>query len=106
MDPKRLIIAVVLSIGVLMAWSKLMPPPQPPAKVEPAPPATGAPGAPSAPAAPAPSAVPPAGTPAAPAAAAQPEQQLELPGKDIRFVLSTVGGTLRHAQLTAKTYLA
>ena len=27
MDPKRLIIAVVLSVGVLVTWSKLMPPP-------------------------------------------------------------------------------
>jgi YidC/Oxa1 family membrane protein insertase len=102
MDPKRLIIAVVLSIGVLMAWSKLMPPPPPPAKTEPAPAAPGAPAAPSAalpPAAPAP------GAPAAPAAAPQPEQQVELPGKDVRFVLSTAGATLRHAQLTERTFL-
>jgi YidC/Oxa1 family membrane protein insertase len=101
MDPKRLIIAVVLSIGVLMAWTKMMPPPPPPAKVEQAPAPTGQP------AAPIPSAVPsaPGGTPAAPAAPAQAEQEVELPGKDVTFVLSTAGGTLRHARLTEKTFL-
>jgi YidC/Oxa1 family membrane protein insertase len=104
MDPKRLIIAVVLSIGVLMAWSKLMPPPPPPARTEPAP---AAPGTPAAPAAGLPPAAPAApGTPTAPAAAPQPEQLVELPGKDVRFVLSTAGGTLRHAQLTERTFLA
>jgi YidC/Oxa1 family membrane protein insertase len=104
MDIKRLIIAVVLSVGVLMAWSKLMPPPAPPPqKTE-----TAAPGTPAAPSEPIPSAAPgaPSGAaPVAPVAAARPEEQLELPGKDVRFVLSTVGGTLRHATLTEARFL-
>jgi YidC/Oxa1 family membrane protein insertase len=107
MDPKRLIIAVVLSIGVLMAWSKLMPPPPPPAKTEPAPAAPKTPGAPAAQLPPPAPGTPPApGAPAAPAAVQQPEQLVDLPGKDVNFVLSTWGGTLRHARLTEKTFLA
>jgi YidC/Oxa1 family membrane protein insertase len=95
---KRVIIAIILCVGVLMAWSKLMPPPAPP----PAPPAT----------APAPGSAPPPVVPgaatapaaAAPAPANQPEQEVELDTKDVHFVFSSIGGVLTHAQLQDATY--
>jgi YidC/Oxa1 family membrane protein insertase len=98
---KRLIIAVILSIGILVVWSKAFPPPAPPpAKTEAVPtaPAPAAPPRSSAPAA-------PGGAPAAQVAAG-PERLVELPGKDVVFELSTTGGTLRSARLTEKRFLA
>jgi YidC/Oxa1 family membrane protein insertase len=95
---KRVIIAIILCVGVLMAWSKLVPPPAPP----PAPPAAAPQPAPSATAT-APGAAP---TPAGSAAPAQnqPEQEVELSTPDVRFVFSTIGGTLKHAQLKDQKY--
>jgi YidC/Oxa1 family membrane protein insertase len=95
---KRVIIAIILCVGVLMAWSKLMPPPAPP----PAPPAT-APAPGSAPPSAVPSAAPAPGT-SAPPAANQPEQEVELDTKAVHFVFSSMGGVLKHAQLQDATY--
>ena len=88
---KRVIIAIILCVGVLMAWSKLVPPPAPPPPHQ----ATQ-----SAPSAAVPEAAPPAaGAPAPSGAADQPEQEVELSTPDVRFVLSSIGGTVKHAQL-------
>ncbi|HEX4404662.1 MAG TPA: membrane protein insertase YidC [Polyangia bacterium] len=86
---KRVIIAVILCVGVLAAWTKLVP--QPPAAL----PAASAP-APVAPAAGDSGST--AATPTA-AVASQPEQDTVVVTKDVRFVFSTTGGTLRHANL-------
>jgi YidC/Oxa1 family membrane protein insertase len=94
---KRVILAIVLCVGILALWAKLFPPPAPP---KPAPVAS------------APSGAPPSGAPsaAAPTAAAtgavnHPERQVELTTPDVRFVLSSRGGTLLHAKLTSTKFL-
>jgi YidC/Oxa1 family membrane protein insertase len=94
---KRVIIAIILCVGVLMAWSKLVPPPAPPPAVQA--PAT----SPASPSAIAPGAAP---TPAGSASPApnQPEQEVELLTPDVRFVFSTIGGTVKHAQLKDSRY--
>jgi YidC/Oxa1 family membrane protein insertase len=106
---KRVIIAVILCVGVLMAWSKLFPPPAPtPAPI--ATPATST-STPSAPVAQAPGSAVPAAPGASPAAAAgggpvpnEPEREIEVLTPEVRFVFSTIGGTLRHAQLRDSRY--
>jgi YidC/Oxa1 family membrane protein insertase len=96
---------------VLLGWTFLFPqqrpaapPPQPAAKTAPV-----TPEAPSSPPAPSDAPVPATGqaanAPAAPSDAARPEQLVELVGNDVRFVFSTAGGTLRHAQLLDKKFL-
>jgi YidC/Oxa1 family membrane protein insertase len=91
---KRVIIAIILCVGVLMAWSKLVPPPAPPPPgAQPAPSAAVAVGVP-----------PAAGQPALAGAANQPEQEVELSTPDVRFVFSTIGGTVKHAQLRDPKY--
>jgi YidC/Oxa1 family membrane protein insertase len=95
---KRVIIAIILCVGVLAVWAKLNPPPPPPAQSTSTPAATPAPS----PSATVPSAAAPASPP--PSAADQPEQEIELPTKDVRFVFSTIGGVLKHAQLQDPTY--
>src|SRR5450432_849748 len=93
MMEKRVIIAIILCVGVLMAWSKLMPTPTPP------PVAPGA-ASPSAPTLPSGATPPPAGgTASASPGTNLPEQELELSTPDVRFVFSTLGGTLKHAEL-------
>jgi YidC/Oxa1 family membrane protein insertase len=89
MDTKRVIIAIILCVGVLAVWAKLNPP-QPPATQPQAPIAQ--PTSPSAPAAVAPSPNP------APVAN-QPEREAELLTPDVRFVFTTTGGALKHAEL-------
>jgi YidC/Oxa1 family membrane protein insertase len=90
---KRIIIAIILCVGVLYAWSKLMPTPTPP----PAPP----PAAPAAPT-PTPSSAAPGGTGPAGAATTpeQPEQEVDLATPDVHYVFSTLGGAVKHARLT------
>jgi YidC/Oxa1 family membrane protein insertase len=101
MENRRLIIAVLLSIGVLFAWSKLFPPTPPP---HPAVTAT----APETAAHDTTGGAAPAGTPeGAPGTlGTEPEQQLELRTPDVRFVFSSLGGTLRGAQLLDPKYRA
>jgi YidC/Oxa1 family membrane protein insertase len=98
---KRVIIAVILCVGVLMAWSKLFPPPAPaPAPIAAPLPSTSAPGSPGTSG---PEAIPGAAAGGA-AATSQPEREIELLTPDVRFVFSTRGGTLRHAQLRDSRY--
>ncbi len=113
---KRVLIAMALSVGVVILWTQLFPttpPAAPPAAPVTAPntpvPAPGTATAPGvAPAAPAP------GTPGAPAAPAgagaapvtnRPERLLELSTPEVRYVFSSLGGTLVHAQLQGKQFV-
>jgi YidC/Oxa1 family membrane protein insertase len=98
---KRVIIAMVLCGAILLLWQRLFPPPHPPT---PAPTAT-APqaSAPSAPSAVAPTAAAP--TPGAGASATHPERQVILTTPDARYVLSSAGGTLVHAELLQPQFL-
>jgi YidC/Oxa1 family membrane protein insertase len=95
---KRVIIAIILCVGVLMAWSKLVPPPAPP----PPPPASSSPAAPSATGS---LEVPAAGSSPAAPSDIQPEQEIALTTPDVRFVFSSIGGALKHAQLRDPKYL-
>lgn len=98
---KRVIIAIVLCVGVLFAWQKAFPPPAP----TPTPPASQ-----SASKTPPPAAAP--GQQAGGAAAAAPttnepmlpEREVELTTKDVHFVFSSLGGTLKHARLEDPTF--
>jgi YidC/Oxa1 family membrane protein insertase len=94
---KRVIIAIILCVGVLMAWSKLVPPP-----VQPLPPPGSA--SPASPSATGPVAAPSAGPGSAAPVANQPEREIELATSDVRFVFSSLGGTLKHAQLLDAKY--
>jgi len=106
---KRVIVAIVLCVAVLMLWTKFFPAPRPVAP-PPAAPVT-APSSASAPQAQAPAppsspvAVPSTGGAAAAAAVNRPEQEVELITPEVRFVLSSRGGTVRHAQLRDRTFL-
>jgi YidC/Oxa1 family membrane protein insertase len=110
MDNKRLVVAIGLCIGVLVVWNVLFPPAKPsappPAPVAgqnapaptapPAQPGAGAPGAPVAPGTAAPGSAP---------VANRPERLVELSTPEVRFVFSSLGGTLVHAQLREKQFL-
>jgi YidC/Oxa1 family membrane protein insertase len=87
---KRVVIAIILCVGVLAVWTKMQPTP-PPAPHAPAP--VTQPATPSAPVDGSPVANPP------PVASA-PEQEVELLTPDVRFVFTTTGAALKHAQLT------
>jgi YidC/Oxa1 family membrane protein insertase len=106
---KRVVIAIGLCIGILILWTQLFPPPVP--EKPPAAPPAPAPTAPAAPTA------QPGGTPGAPAAAPgtgtaspgapavdRPETLVELSTPEVRFVFSSRGGTLVHAQLKEKQF--
>jgi YidC/Oxa1 family membrane protein insertase len=103
---KRVIIAVVLCVGILFFWQRVFPP----AKAPPPPitqaTGTSAPGS-SGPSAfgPSPSGAQPPAPGAGAAAPARPEREVELLTPTVRFVLSSLGGTLRHAQLREEKYL-
>jgi YidC/Oxa1 family membrane protein insertase len=103
---KRVILAVVLCAGIFIAWQKLFPPPRPTATA-PAPVAT-APANPGAPPSAAAGSTPGAGTGAAAPGLAvnHPEREVELRTDNVRYVLSSAGGTLRHAQLTNEKFLS
>jgi len=112
MDNKRLLVAIGLCVGVLVVWNVFFPPAKPPAPPPPAPvagqntPAPTAPpaqpGAPGAPTAPAGTG---AAAPGSAPAANRPERLVELSTPDVRFVFSSLGGTLVHAQLREKRFL-
>jgi YidC/Oxa1 family membrane protein insertase len=105
MDNKRLLVAVLLSAGVLVGWLALFPPPKPTAppptapvtQTQPTPGAT-APATPGAPA---------AGTPSgtAPAVTNRPERLLEISTPEVNYVFSSLGGVLVHAKLREKQFL-
>jgi YidC/Oxa1 family membrane protein insertase len=98
---KRVVLAVVLCVAAMFVWLKIFPPPTPPA----APPAASVTTPAGAPAA-APGATPGPGAAAAPPRAAdEPERELTLSSKEERFVFSSFGGTLKHAQLLEPKYL-
>jgi YidC/Oxa1 family membrane protein insertase len=104
---KRVLIAVILCAGIFVAWQQFLAP-KPPLST----PAIG--GAPTATApAPTPAATPPPapGAPAAPAAGQaalpavdHPEREIELRTAEVRYVFSSAGGTLKHAQLLDPKY--
>ncbi len=96
---KRVILAVVLCVAVLMVWSKLFPTAKPPSQQQPA--TATAPGA-SPP--PSPSAATPA--PGATPGGAKPEKLVEIDSPDVHFVFTSVGGRLLHARLRAAKFLA
>jgi YidC/Oxa1 family membrane protein insertase len=93
---KRVILAIILCVGVLAAWTKLMPQPPaaPPGASAPMPAATGSGSSGS------------AAGPTTAAVADALEQQKEIVTKDVRFAFSTTGGTLRHANLLDTKYRA
>jgi YidC/Oxa1 family membrane protein insertase len=95
---KRVIIAIGLCIAVLIAWTKFFPV-RPPA----APPIAATPIVADATRAPA-RAGSGVSTPGAPSAN-HPEEQVELLTPEVRFVFSSLGGTLIHAQLRPAKYL-
>ena len=102
---KRVVVAIGLCIGVLILWTQLFPQPKPPAP----PPAQTAPAtAPVAQPTPTPGAP---GTGSAPAGAAaapvvnRPERLIELSTPQVRFVFSSLGGTMVHAQLREPQFL-
>ncbi len=96
---KRVIIAIGLCIAVLVVWTKLFPvrPPAAPPAPAPAVQVASDPGNAPAAAASAP------GSAALPGAN-HPEQQIELITPEVRFVFSSLGGTLIHAQLRSAQY--
>jgi len=113
---KRVLIAMALSVGVVILWTQLFPttpPAAPPAAPVTAPnapvPAPGTATAPgTAPAAPAPGTPGATGAPADKAAAPvtnRPERLVELLTPEVRYVFSSLGGTLLHAQLREKQFL-
>jgi YidC/Oxa1 family membrane protein insertase len=107
MDNKRLILAIGLCGAVVVLWTVLFPPQKPPAP-PPAAPVAGQ-NTPPPPSTPAPTLLP--GTPAAagtdtPAITNRPERLLEINTPEVRYVFSSLGGTLVHAQLREKQFLA
>jgi YidC/Oxa1 family membrane protein insertase len=101
---KRVVIAVVLSVGVLLLWTALFPPQKPPAPAAPVAQTQPAPGttAPAAPGTPTPAGAP-SGT--APAVTNRPERLLEISTPEVNYVFSSLGGVLVHAKLRAKQFL-
>jgi YidC/Oxa1 family membrane protein insertase len=104
---KRVIIAIALCIGFLVVWTKLVPGPKAPPPPPPAPAAAPSPEAtpPTSAAAPAGPAAAPTGAPAAAGTANHPEHLVELITPDVRFVFSSLGGTLLHADLRDAKFL-
>ncbi|HLK92593.1 MAG TPA: membrane protein insertase YidC [Polyangia bacterium] len=97
---KRIILAIGLCVAVMIVWTKLFPyrpptPPPAPAQTAPAAPAAAPPTAPS---------VAAAAAPGAPITN-RPEQKIEVDTPDVRFVFSSLGGTLLHAQLRNEKFL-
>jgi YidC/Oxa1 family membrane protein insertase len=104
---KRSIIAIALCIGVLIVWTQLLSPKQQPPSTPP-PAGQTANNTPPAPNAPPPALLP--GTPGAPAAGAapvvnRPEKLIEIQTPTVRYVFSSLGGTLVHAQLKEAQFL-
>jgi YidC/Oxa1 family membrane protein insertase len=97
---KRIIVAAGLCFVVMIVWTKLFPvqaPPPPPTAAQSVPAAsTQAKGA-------APSTLPPA--PNGAPITNRPEQLVEIDSPDVRFVFSSLGGTLAHAQLLNEKFV-
>ncbi|HET6151244.1 MAG TPA: membrane protein insertase YidC [Polyangia bacterium] len=101
---KRVLIALIICAGIFVAWQQFLAP-KPPVStpVTATAPTPAAP--PPAPATSAPAAGTPPAAPGAPAPADNhPEREIELLTPEVRFVLSSAGGTLRHAQLRDSKY--
>jgi YidC/Oxa1 family membrane protein insertase len=97
---KRIIVAAALCFVVMIVWTKLFPvqpPPTPPAQAQ------SVPAAPVAEKGASPSALPP-GAAGAPITN-RPEQLVEIATPDVRFVFSSLGGTLAHAQLLNEKFV-
>ncbi|HEY6477441.1 MAG TPA: membrane protein insertase YidC [Polyangia bacterium] len=97
---KRIIVAAGLCFVVMIAWTKLFPvqPPPPPPTPAQSVPAT----------APQANGAAPSATPAPPNGAPitnRPEQLVEIDSPDVRFVFSSLGGTLVHAQLLNEKFV-
>jgi YidC/Oxa1 family membrane protein insertase len=96
-ESRRLLLAMVLSIGLIMAWQLLFPQtPQAPAGPAPAQPAApaGQPGAPA-----------PAAAPQVPAPPADaPEEIVTLQGDGFRVELTSRGGAIRHVVLESEKF--
>jgi YidC/Oxa1 family membrane protein insertase len=92
-DNKRILIAALVSVAILMLWQVAFPPPKPAPK-PPEMPAATAPAAAEKPAAPAPAAVPPP-APAPAAVPAGPEELAVLETADFRATLTSQGGALK-----------
>ena len=99
---KRVILAIGLCVAVMIAWTKFFPvrPPTPAPVAQTAPAATpeaakptvaGGPSAPS-------------GAPAGAPITNRPEQKVELDTPDVRFVFSSRGATLQHAELRSAKF--
>jgi YidC/Oxa1 family membrane protein insertase len=108
---KRVLIALIICAGIFVAWQQFLAPkpptPTPTSATASAPAAapTTAPAPPaSADGAPAGTTPTPAPTPGAAPAVNHPEREVELLTPEVRFVLSSAGGTLRHAQLRDPKY--
>ena len=99
---KRVVIAVALCIGFLLVWTRLFPNRPPP--TPPAPPAVSSTTGPG-PAAAAPTPGTTSSAPAGVGVVNHPERQVELFTQDVRFVFSSYGGTLIHAQLRDPKFL-
>jgi YidC/Oxa1 family membrane protein insertase len=103
---RRAIIAIALCIGIFVVWTQFLAPKPPPPPATPPAGQTANPAAPTAnptlfPGTPGAAA---AGTAGAPAAN-RPEQKVEIVTPEVRFVFSSLGGTLVHAQLREKQFL-
>jgi YidC/Oxa1 family membrane protein insertase len=94
---KRVILAIGLCVAVMIAWTKFFPvrPPTPAPVVQTAPAATPETAKPTVAGAPS----LPSGAPAGAAITNRPEQKVELETPDARFVFSSRGATLLHAEL-------
>ncbi|HEY7376570.1 MAG TPA: membrane protein insertase YidC [Polyangia bacterium] len=106
---KRAGIAIALCIGVFILWTQVFAPKQPPPSATPPTTTQNAPAAPTAPptlfpGAPGTPGAAPGGAGAAPAAN-KPERQVEIVTPEVRYVFSSLGGTLAHAQLREKQFL-
>ena len=103
---KRVILAIVICAGIFILWQQLFPPPKPQV-TPPAPVTSSAPASPTTPSTAPAAAAPGAGATAGAATTPivnHPEQEVELATPAVRFVLSSAGGTLKHAQLQEEKY--
>src|SRR6186713_522951 len=101
---KRVIIAIALCLGVLVVWTQLFSPPPKPAGQPPV--ATSPTGTDAGQAATPPGgAAAPAPSGGAAAVTNRPERQVEVLTPNVRFVFSSLGATLAHAQLREKQFL-
>jgi YidC/Oxa1 family membrane protein insertase len=103
---KRVLIAVILCGAIFVAWQQFLAPkpPLPTPATSAAPTATTPGAAATPPVMPGAAAAPAAGQVAA-GVVNHPEREIELRTRDVRFVFSSAGGVLKHAQLLEPKYL-